>query len=273
MPAEYAHVRMGKEVQEQLSGRMRQAVDAYPQLFFIGVHGPDILFFYKPLTKTKLRKEGTLMHERSGRVFFAHAKEVLLGLGGKDNLAALSYVCGFLCHFALDVTAHGAVFAKTAKDGTTHSEIEAEFDRMLLVMDGKDPIRQSLVTHIVPSMENAKVISPFYIEEGTPAEIKKALKGMIFYSNIFVCPTKLKRAMVTFLLKVSGNYEGLHGKIINYEKNPVCNDICEELMGLYEKAVVLGVRLIMEYEGYLDGKGSLEDPVYGINFDSDPVTE
>ena len=43
-----------------------------------------------------------------------------------------------------------------------------------MIMDKKNPITQSLVRHIIPSEENAKVISEFY-PGTTMQDVKKAL--------------------------------------------------------------------------------------------------
>ena len=47
---------------------------------------------------------------------------------------------------------------KIAASGITHAEIEAELDRELLVMAGKNPVKQKLTGHIKPSQESAAVI-------------------------------------------------------------------------------------------------------------------
>lgn len=52
------------------------------------------------------------------------------------------------------------------KRGISHTEIEVEFDRSLMITDGYDPIRHKLTDHIIPSMENAKVIQ-FFLKELT----------------------------------------------------------------------------------------------------------
>ena len=85
-----------------------------------------------------------------------------------------------------------------------------EFDRELMIMDKKNPITQSLVRHIIPSEENAKVISEFY-PGTTMQEVKKALEGMISYNNLLVAPLRIKRWFIYLLLKVSGNYKEMHG--------------------------------------------------------------
>ena len=49
MPSTYAHYRMGQEVAKQLSGSVREIIMDNKELYDIGLHGPDILFYYHPL--------------------------------------------------------------------------------------------------------------------------------------------------------------------------------------------------------------------------------
>ena len=117
----------------------------------------------------------------------------------------MSYVYGFICHFTLDETCHGYIDEKIAASGISHTEIEVEFDRMLMVKDGYDPIRHRLTEHIVPSMENAEVIQAFF--EGVDSEqVRKSLKGMIKNNNLLIAPSKGKRLLINALLTVTGNY-------------------------------------------------------------------
>ena len=51
MPATYAHFRFGREVLRRLSPETREAITPRIQLYHIGLHGPDIFFYYHPLSK------------------------------------------------------------------------------------------------------------------------------------------------------------------------------------------------------------------------------
>lgn len=53
MPSTYAHYRLGQQVRQALSGPQREAVEAWPALYLIGLHGPDILFYYHPCPPTR----------------------------------------------------------------------------------------------------------------------------------------------------------------------------------------------------------------------------
>ena len=54
MPSTYAHYIFGQQIRGRLSGYERKVIDKYPELFNIGLHGPDILFYYRPLCKNKV---------------------------------------------------------------------------------------------------------------------------------------------------------------------------------------------------------------------------
>lgn len=58
MPSTYAHYRMGQQVRTMLDGNEKKIVEKYPQLYLIGLHGPDILFYYKPLSPMQLTVSG-----------------------------------------------------------------------------------------------------------------------------------------------------------------------------------------------------------------------
>ena len=58
MPSTYAHYRFGEDIKRQLYGREKLIIEKYQDLFEIGLHGPDILFYYKPLKGNKINEVG-----------------------------------------------------------------------------------------------------------------------------------------------------------------------------------------------------------------------
>lgn len=50
MPSTYAHYRLGQEVLKNLPAKEKRLIEQHKELFDIGLHGPDILFYYKPYT-------------------------------------------------------------------------------------------------------------------------------------------------------------------------------------------------------------------------------
>lgn len=263
MPSTYAHYRMGQEVAGKLPEQIRKIVNRNKQLYDIGLHGPDILFYYHPLTLNRVNEIGYEMHKHSGKEFFEAAAEIIKK--HPDDGQYQAYVYGFICHFALDVTCHGYIDDKIAESGISHTEIEVEFDRSLMIADGKNPITNRLTDHIIPSETNAEIIAPFF-PGAQPQEVKKALSGMISCNNLLIAPSKLKRALVYAILRISGNYKEMHGLLVNYEENPACEDSTKMLYQLYAIAAERAVKMIIEFERYITDGQSPWNHIYGLTF-------
>ena len=135
MPSTYAHRRFGADVLERLPAELQEKIAPYRELYDIGLHGPDLLFYYHAAKSTPVSALGNAMHEQPGAVFFERARGVVNKAKNRD--AALAYALGFLCHFALDSTCHPRVEQDVRDSGVSHCEIETEFDNMLLRRDGK----------------------------------------------------------------------------------------------------------------------------------------
>lgn len=169
MPSTYAHYRFGLDVCKTLQCREQKIIDAYPELYMIGLHGPDILFYYDALSSNSVNRTGYELHEKSGKIFFENARNVIASSKSPD--ASLSYAYGVLCHFALDVNCHAYVDEKIAISGISHAEIESEFDRSLMLLDGIEPTTHIQTAHISPhgnplcEDSNAKLMELYHLAE------------------------------------------------------------------------------------------------------------
>lgn len=262
MPSTYAHYKLGQEVRELLDEKDRAIIEDYLELYLIGLHGPDILFYYKPLHSNPVNRTGHEIHEQAGAEFFEQAARVIAKHHG--HRAYIAYVYGVICHFALDVTCHAYIDEKIRTSRVTHAEIEVEFDRELMIMDGYNPVEHRLTGHIAPTTKNAAVIREFY-PTLTTEEVRHALQGMIFYHNVLHTPHKGKRNVLYTLLKIAGKYEEMKGQFVGYEKNPDCTDSTDRLLAYFPLAENLAVRLIKEYRLYFKGIKSLNEN-YRYNF-------
>ena len=176
MPSTYAHRRFGADVLVQLPRELREKITPYRPLYDMGLHGPDLMFYYRALQSNPVNRLGNAMHEQPGRVFFTRARGVVNTARNKN--AALAYALGFVCHFALDSTCHPYVERYTRESGVSHCEIETEFDNQLMREDGLDPMHFFTAGHIRPNREFAKIIAPFY-ENVTADETYGAMRGMV----------------------------------------------------------------------------------------------
>ena len=255
MPTTYTHYRFGSEVLSKLPAALQEKITPYRQLFDIGLHGPDLLFYYKPLSKNPVNQTGFQMHEQPGKTFFTAAIPVLSHMPQPD--AGFAYICGFLCHFALDSTCHPYIEQQVRVSGITHSEIEAELDRLYMVQDGLVPSCHRPADHLAASHFYASVIAEFF-PTVSERDILKSLKGSRQCCNFLVAPSRLKRQLIFTGLKLAGCYDSIHGMIINYEPEPTCVPICQTLEQLYQKAVPTAVSMITAYPDVMTGKAVLD---------------
>ena len=265
MPSTYAHRRFGADILAQLPGQLQAVIAPNRALYDLGLHGPDLLFYYKALQSNPVNRLGNAMHEEPGRVFFARAREVVKAAPDRD--AALAYALGFVCHFALDSTCHPYVEQYVRESGVSHCEIETEFDNRLLREDGQDPMKFFTASHILPSRARAAVAAPFY-EGITVDETYAAMKGMLTVHHLLQASNPAKRWVVLTAMRLAGKWEFMHGLVANPQPNPLCEKSGAELEALYQKAVPLAVRLITEYAAGLDSGAALDaayDHTFGEN--------
>jgi hypothetical protein len=256
LPTTYAHYRFGREVLETLSPAQQQVISAHRDLFDLGVHGPDLLFYYKALKKNPVSDLGYRSHERTGRDFFTQAAAA--ANAAQDRDAALAYLYGVLCHFTLDRECHPYVGEKE-KSGATHSEIEASFDRYLLQKDGLDPVRQDVTAHLHPSQKSAQVVADFYppLDAQTVYQAEKSMK---FILKTLVA-WGLKRKILLAATHLAGK-PSLGDLFIPTAQNPKCADSDEILFSHYQDALALSQTLFPQLEAVLGGTGD-----FGPGFD------
>lgn len=79
MPATYAHLRFGREVLEKLPDHIKQIIMSEPELFTIGLQGPDPFYLViSPFfgVRQRIRKNGFDNHAASGLHFMVPASRV-----------------------------------------------------------------------------------------------------------------------------------------------------------------------------------------------------
>ncbi len=241
MPTTYAHYTFGKKVLNELNDELGELIKGNIDLYNIGLHGPDILFYYKPLQSNKVNKLGNEIHKIKANIFFENSKERILSCD--DFNKAFSYIAGFICHYMLDSQCHPYIRQK--ENEISHNEIETEFDRAIMLKDGLNPITFKPTSHINPGIDNAKCISVFFTDISAD-EIQQTLKSMKFYLNLLVAPKPLPRALLIGLLKISGS-SNKTDLIKKYIPNEKCNETNHELIELYNEAISPCALLIEEY--------------------------
>lgn len=248
MPTTYAHYKFGREVLRALPGPLKNSIEKNRELFDIGLHGPDILFYYRVVMKNHVNRLGYAMHDQNADEFFARAAKVLQN--ASDKSAARAYLYGFICHFALDSECHNYIEKMIQVSGLTHSEIEMEFDRSLLVEDRIDPVPYLTCGHIHATQKNAEVIAPFF-EDITPKELRKSLSYLILCHKVLLAPGKRKRKALFTVLKLVGMHELASGMVMSLSPNPACENFCRILRKQFAGAVPVAAGLISQYQKVL----------------------
>ncbi|NYB73833.1 zinc dependent phospholipase C family protein [Sedimentibacter hydroxybenzoicus DSM 7310] len=253
MPTTYAHYTFGQKVLKNLNDEIKNIINENIDLYNTGLHGPDILFYHKPLKPNPISRMGHYLHEQPANIFFENARNVIIN--SDDFNASCSYIMGFICHFMLDSHCHPYI-RLVESDKLTHGEIETEFDRFIMLKHNKKPVSFRPVSHIIPSEYSAGIISSFF--EGISSEnILRSLKSMKFNLNLLVAPSILKRYIIFSGLKLSGNYKKMRGLIMNYESNVECIELNKNLCDLYKKATVKAIESIHEYYNSLNTKNNV----------------
>ncbi|MBQ7923949.1 MAG: zinc dependent phospholipase C family protein [Clostridia bacterium] len=252
MPALYAHYRFGEEVLKTLPACFSDHAEKYPESFALGTQGPDILFYHHPMKKNEIRSYGTHLHALAAEDFYLDTAALLLenakGESAEEvlrqNGAFAAYICGFLCHFTLDVSCHKYI-DDNSTDKLSHGKIESEFDKFLLKKDGK-PIR------------GYNTATPIKDENGTSEACSKALN--IPQENISLAINTMRKingwfskkceafhSFAHFFLKIAGMERKFGDMFIHKKDDPLCEEINRVLYGKFEAAVPMGATLIEEY--------------------------
>lgn len=69
MPTTYTHYAYGQEVFINFPKNYKEKIEPYIEYYNIGVHGPDILFYYHSYCKNKVNQYGVKVHHEPAREF------------------------------------------------------------------------------------------------------------------------------------------------------------------------------------------------------------
>lgn len=252
MPSTYAHRRFGRDVEGVLPQPLKELVDENYDCYALGLHGPDLLFYYKPLQTNAVNAKGYAMHEQFVSKFYKRAAEIYRERGCKDFDRA--YLFGFMCHFSLDSQAHPIVSAQMKKKGLCHTEIESAFDRHLLLKDGIVPLKYDMTGHIINDEKTRQAAQAYF--EITPEQAQKAIKSIKFYSGLLNSGCPAVRAFVCAVLSRPSLKE-TRGMVMPKKIDERCEEAIGELEKAYAAAVIKATGLIKNLDAYLAGEAEL----------------
>lgn len=260
MPAFYAHYQFGQKVKEILAPGERKLLTDNRALFELGLHGPDILFFYHPLRRHPITRIGVVLHHETGRTFFEHAvTQIHRSAAGDERLRQqmLAYAIGVVCHFALDASCHPYINLFEQEKKISHHEIEKELEKYLMREDGLDPFSWDFSQTVSAQVRWSRPIALFYGLESM--EIHQAVKGFLYFSKLFFTTGRLRRRLIFAGMKLARVYGETRGFFANEADNPVCLESSRALKERLEGSISEAVLMIGELEAVMCGQGTLSE--------------
>ena len=255
MPFNYAHYRFASRLLADMPAEVCRTVGRFRQLYDVGLHGPDIFMCRGP----KLRKLSRKFHRQSGREFF---ERVVRMLRLEPSEGGLAYLYGLLTHYCLDSMCHPYVNGQAALGPATHVEIEAEFDRFLLELDGKVPAySQDLSRHIRLTPGQCETVARFY-PPATRPQVSSCVFKMALFAKVLATPEGKGRVLMQKTLGVAD----LDRFFMLKEANPRCAGMNEQLLALYQKAEARFpemLRQLLEHLHHNAPLGEKFDPICG----------
>lgn len=174
MPAHHTHYYFGKLVFAKLPKEIQNLIEQdndTKAAFVIGLQGPDILAFYRPIFKSELNIEGSDIHHSPGSLFFHNA---VLKYKEKPTKIAFSYILGSLCHYLLDAACHPIINHYVRESDMSHALVEKEWDMAVLKMQEITAFEADINKLAPITKDAAKVISQFY----KTTDIKKVMRAI-----------------------------------------------------------------------------------------------
>lgn len=237
MPNLITHALFADDVREQLNLPL---LNHNRKFMITGAQGPDFLFFHhttpaKYLIPSDIRQYGSLFHKEKVNEFYAsalhsirHEKNRII----KNEMTA--YVCGHLCHWAMDGTFHPYIYYRTGnysnKSAAAHHRFESlldaamlkykknltisEYDPSVECLSDELPVARAICRVYVPAIET------IYGKKVSPKDFVDDLHEWKFMQKVFRDPNNYKKRILQPLEKIFGMDNVLSG----FSVPNVCED-------------------------------------------------
>jgi len=224
MPGMISHYLCGELCVKRLSGNgVGRVIEGHRQIYNLGTQGPDFFFYYIPcLLRQDWYRLGNVLHTSRVGEFFKSLLTHAIKLSGEERDAALSYICGYLTHYALDCNAHPYIYYKSGfkTEGDNrpklhysvlHQHFETNVDIMMLKLaTGQQPADKRLWQLInvsrAQSAAAASVISSglkeVYGVEMGKRQVYRAMSSMVLVTRMLQSRKGRRKSLI-------GSVEGL----------------------------------------------------------------
>ena len=254
MPAHYAHYRFGDQLLSTLPANISRPVLRFRRLFDLGAQGPDLFFYYNILTDNAVNKLGKKLHAMSGREFFGM---VCRRLRLEPTEAGQAYLYGLLAHYCLDRNCHKMIREVTADGKIGHVELETEFDRYLMTLDGiSSPENFDNSRHMTLTKGECVTVAGLY-PSVKPGDILQSVQAMATVTKFLAAPKGNRRIwMQKAANKVAGKFTPF---IMGEAPNQNCAHLDEELKAHYDEAFAQYPALLEQLTAHMSYNAPLGD--------------
>lgn len=242
MPAGYAHHRFGRQAVEIFPAQAQRSIRQFRRLYDAGLQGPDIFFYHNILFRDKIVALGKNCHNEGGEDFFTRCIGSLTAASGE---AAQAYLWGVLAHYCLDSVMHPFVLEQTADEKITHVELETEFDRFLMQLDGiRQPASHNRGSQL--KLTDGECVTAALFYPATPGAVRRSIKNTAFLHKLLSLPNGSTRRIVEW-----GAGEKLRQHFIQRTPNKSCIHLNEPMLELYDRALSLLPEMTARIEAHM----------------------
>jgi hypothetical protein len=294
MPALITHQLIAEEVYNTLDDRIKDTIKDR-QLYYFGAQGGDPFYLYKYMTVRKKINFGKALHRGEIYKTFSGFKDYLERTG---EVAALSYVLGYITHYATDIIFHPFVYFlinkyqdkdnKIRNRDKLHYLIEGDLDVFLLQKYKGNEIKNYRYPLSFQDIQTDKIFKLFekiYFdlcgEELNNNSFSKSIKRYFLYNKMLSDPKYKKQKfisdvedffnishIVSYLFKrqtPDDKYINIENEVWHNLENPegLKNHSAVEL---YEKSVELSIKLIEIFLTSLENKEPLKTDDFSTDF-------
>lgn len=252
MPSHYAHYRFGSLILASMRPEARRCIQRFRQMYDVGLHGPDLLFYHNIFLKDASGDLARQFHRQSGEDFFSR---VCSQLRQEPSEAAMAYLYGVLAHYCLDSLCHPYIGAAVQDGQVGHVELETEFDRFLLALDGKHPPHTfDCSAHMRLTRGECVTVSAFY-PPATPGVVYHSIRTMAFSVKILASPKGVARTAVNTAVKLTGGALAPH--IMTRTPNSRCSHLNDDLLALFDQALEAYPRMLESLSAHISHNAPL----------------
>lgn len=255
MPATYAHYEFGKKVYRALPEEIKEIIRENKPAYLLGLHGPDLFFYYRPWKKNWVNQLGVQLHREKASAFFEKGR---LTYQRRPSYVLLSYLCGFICHFMLDSQCHPYISCYMEEKDLGHMEIETDFDRYLMERAGLNPISHFCTRHLIRDLDTEEAIASLF--EGIEVyHVDDSILGFHRVIHAMQCKNRYKAGILRGLFALAGQKKNLGGLVMDGFPNPSCQESNDFLRERLNQAVLPTVAEIRDYVQKVGGEDALSE--------------